>query len=817
MKLWKLGLGRGWLLFLVATVALGGAGAGYAAWTASLHVEGTIQTGSVDAVWDQQTDREFVGILNPQTGLVVDGPIPEGKDVADCESSLQEGQVTRIVNFVVSNAYPSYTCEVTVGAIVLGSVPVHISQVRTMATDAAGTDVVGKELDVSVRLTRKVATTDGFECLTEQPIGVSTQLHRGDRFCAIIRIHPRQAAKQNHTYKGGVWIDLIQWNLAGEQLGPTLPVFTVNGAGISAAQASSIATSLLGPAASEAKFQDGVLSFIDPVKFQAVPMTLLDSQPTNWEEEEPLSEPAFEAFNLELIKSMQPFSGEGAMGKVREALTKAQADPLGGLPTVQNTMFEAVEKSRAGGLLPVASALIDTHVHYNFQLAGLPYVGPGAQVNVAFDTAGMPTQLYYSAHSLQQGSSMPVLPTSMAMEACMKLYPGQEPQLSPTLAYYAPPLVLGANMVLPHYDCQGTSALGDGETNLLQNLVPAVDDPKFVPVVNLSASFNGDTVNASAAVTGGRPPYTFHWTSLNADLSGETGATVEYPVEPREDVNSDTVMVTVVDSNGIAVTDTAEVDLVQPDGRHIGDGVAASSKVLARPSSVGGVTDFGIERAVSNMCSGNVNGYSGVMDDEAFKRFHWTGTNAWERDFKHNSDHNAMVDNVDETFYCGHGNGGGFTFEGSTDDGKLSYPDPRISANGDWGDSDLEYLALLSCQVLKQTYDGLSWASRWGPAFDGLHLLLGFQTNAYDWSDFGKRFAQYQLGRDGRATLPVRAAWHQAALEEQPSGVQSVVMGVMGNGLISNYNDYFWGQGSVGPDVREPDITGYWRLTITTP
>lgn len=817
MKLWKLGIGRGWLLFLVATVSLGGAGAGYAAWTASLHVEGTIQTGSVDAVWDQQTDREFVGILNPQTGLVVDGPIPEGKDVSDCVSSLQEGQVTRLVNFTVSNAYPSYTCEITVGAIVQGSVPVHISQIRTMATDAAGVDVVGTELDVSVRLTRKIATTAGFECLLEQPIGVSTQLHRGDRFCAIIRIHPRQAAKQNHTYKGGVWIDLIQWNLAGEQIGPTLPVFTVNGLGLNQAQATSIATSLLGARSTQATFQDGVLSYIDPAMFQAVPMTQLDAQPTGWEEEEPASDPSFEAFNFDLIKSMQPFSGEGAMGKVREAFAKAQTSPIGGLPMVQNTMFEAVQKSASGGLLPVASALIDTHIRYNFQLTGLPYIGPGAQVNVAFDPSGTPTQLYYSAHSLAQGSSMPVLPASMAMDACMKLYPGQEPQLSPTLAYYAPPLALGANMVLPHYQCMGTSALGSGETNLLQNLVPAVDDPKFVPFVNLTASFNGDTVNAAAAVTGGRPPYSFHWTSLNADLSGEAGATVEYSVDPREDVNSDTVMVKVVDSNGIAVTDSAVVELVNPNTGLIGDGVAASSKVFARPAAVGGVTDFGIERAVSNMCSGNVNGYSSVMDDEAFKRFHWTGTNAWERDFKHNADHNAMVDNVDEAFYCGHGSGGSFTFEGDSDDGNLTYTDPRISANGDWGDSDLEFLALLSCQVLKQTHDGLSWASRWGPNFDGLHLLLGFQTNAWDWDDFGKRFAQYQLGRDGRPTLPVRSAWHQAALEEQPSGTQSVVMGVMGNGSISNYNDYFWGQGSVGPDVREPDITGYWRLTITTP
>ena len=205
-----------------------------------------------------------------------------------------------------------------------------------------------------------------------------------------------------------------------------------------------------------------------------------------------------------------------------------------------------------------------------------------------------------------------------------------------------------------------------------------------------------------------------------------------------------------------------------------------------------------------------VNRYRDRMDDEALKRFHWTGQNAWERDFKSSSAHDAMVDNVDEVFYCGHGWSGGFTFEGNSDDGSLVPTDPVISPGGDWGDKDLEWLALLSCQVLKLNAGGQALWQRWGPAFDGLHLLLGFDTNAYDWSNFGKRFAQWQMGRFG-VTLPVRAAWFQAAAEEQPNNVRSVVMGVVGPNGLSNYNDYFWGQGgSVGPDIRGSNIKGYW-------
>ncbi len=174
------------------------------------------------------------------------------------------------------------------------------------------------------------------------------------------------------------------------------------------------------------------------------------------------------------------------------------------------------------------------------------------------------------------------------------------------------------------------------------------------------------------------------------------------------------------------------------------------------------------------------------------------------------------MDNVDELFYCGHGWGGGFTFESEQNDGSV-VPTDVVAA---WGDRDLEWLALLSCQVLKGSHGGQSWAQRWGPAFDGLHLLLGFETNAYDWSNFGKRFAEYQLGRTilfTTFTLPVRSSWFQAAIEEQPSGVKSVVMGVGGPGGVTNYNDYFHGQGPVGPDIDDSQITYYWRQVLTTP
>lgn len=218
MAPFKLLFAKSWLLFIVIVAAASLGGGAYAAWTASLHVEGTIQTGNVDVVWDMQDEREFVGILDPLTGQVVNGPVPADKDVADCTSDLEPGAVAQTVSFQVLNAYPSYTCEITLGALVTGSVPVHISNITREVLDSAGNDVLDTEINMDVDLTRKIEVDEGvFRCDLSQPIGISTQLHRGDRFCAIISVHATMNAQQNHSYTGSLWIDLIQWNFAGAQ------------------------------------------------------------------------------------------------------------------------------------------------------------------------------------------------------------------------------------------------------------------------------------------------------------------------------------------------------------------------------------------------------------------------------------------------------------------------------------------------------------------------------------------------------------------------------------------------------------------------
>ena len=37
-------------------------------------------------------------------------------------------------------------------------------------------------------------------------------------------------------------------------------------------------------------------------------------------------------------------------------------------------------------------------------------------------------------------------------------------------------------------------------------------------------------------------------------------------------------------------------------------------------------------------------------------------------------------------------------------------------------------------------------------------------------------------------------------------------MGVIGPGGLANLNDYWWGKGPTGPDIRGTDIHGYWMV-----
>ena len=230
-----------------------------------------------------------------------------------------------------------------------------------------------------------------------------------------------------------------------------------------------------------------------------------------------------------------------------------------------------------------------------------------------------------------------------------------------------------------------------------------------------------------------------------------------------------------------------------------------------------GRVDVGVEYiGVSQGLGGskkNAGGFADAMRGGGVPvQFHFGDAAAWERDFKDPSEggaDNAYVDDVDITFYTGHADGNGFTFEGTNDDGFLHYNDAK------WGNRDLEWLVVAACGPLQHTSGGKNFAQRWGPAFKGLHQMLAYANVSFDNQIEGRLLAEKMLGKKiswfpDKKPQKVRQAWVATATEVQPSSVTWAVMGPVSNSKYTNYDDYFHGKGSVSTDIDNPNT--FWRI-----
>jgi hypothetical protein len=493
---------------------------------------------------------------------------------------------------------------------------------------------------------------------------------------------------------------------------------------------------------------------------------------------------------------------KGLLGAVPGALTAT--------PRVDHT---TVEVSDAKGSVTSRTA-IDTTVTYGFSLAGVPVVGPGAKQRVSFSPNGSIAALTRSLRTVQAEGSVAVITPDEASKKCTAAYGPGVGQGEPTLAYYAPPLAAdranGAGRVTyltPHYVCDPSDAPSDAEVPLTGRMIPAA--PVLTPSATLKARGDGSAVTAGLEVGGGTAPYTVTWSSSSANLRSRSGAEVSYRVGLRRKATSETLTATVSDANGVSVA--ASVTLA-----------GASGEAGARSTGgVGGAfASIGIEQTVDEwQCAqDSANGFRDVMSARGHTTsFDWRGANAWERDFRKTSaggNDVSYVDAVDAQWYTGHGSSGGFTFKSSVDDTVITPGDAR------WGDNDnLEWMQLESCQVLRDTNGAADYFSRWAPAFDGLHLLNGFDTNAYCVTGgTGRRFAEYLfpetfLWWTVRPAQTVSQAWSRMADDLEPAGVRWRSISPIGGGWVHNLDDHLWGQGTVGPDIPASTRIGFIAIS----
>jgi hypothetical protein len=575
------------------------------------------------------------------------------------------------------------------------------------------------------------------------------------------------------------------------QAADTAPVYHVKQEGLTADQGAKLADAF---GIKNALQDDGAFTYVGD-NFADVPLLQIGTG-----KDEAGRKTVSQAIDRRALAQLRPISDGEARERAAQLLELADLSPdLRAIPSVSNAKLTLAD--RAGK--PTNETPIDTSVSFDLELGGLPATGQGAKLRITFAPDGSVTQLSDTLRQLERGDEVPIISPAEAQKACSALYDGGVRQGEPTLGYLLP--ALGAvQAIYPHYTCNPSTEEG----TQAHRQIPAVEG--VGPKAAIKASRSGDKVLATADASGGAGPYAFDWSSSTTTLDEAEGSEITYERISRFKSEDETLTLEVVDVNGLATT----ASVAMPgDGDFEGGGVPGGGGFGTLAI---GPTDVGIEQTVDEwQCAqDSAIGFKNVMASHAVPTvFDWRGWAAFEKDFKDVSLggwDTTYVDNVDAQWYTGHGSPGSFTFKSSVDDKWITPSDAR------WGDWDLEWMQLESCQVLADTSGTHNYFSRWGGTMDGLHILNGFHTNAYCvGGGTGGRFAEYLFPTWWRGALTVRQAWAQMAIDKEPNGVVYRSMGnIAGNGA-TNIGDFFWGQGPTGPDIRLSGRSGMWSITGT--
>lgn len=134
MKMKKIGI-----LALSLVLCLAITGAGFAKWSQSLYIDGTVNTGTVEVGIRDVGTSDPAGTPDQMFDLIRMEPVtvPEGKDVASAESvnGIEKCEHNGVlfykdVTFNVTNAYPLYYWEDTIEIANCGSIPVKLDGIE---------------------------------------------------------------------------------------------------------------------------------------------------------------------------------------------------------------------------------------------------------------------------------------------------------------------------------------------------------------------------------------------------------------------------------------------------------------------------------------------------------------------------------------------------------------------------------------------------------------------------------------------------------------------------------------------------------------
>lgn len=156
------------VIFLVSIMALAGVGASCALWSETLYIDGTVNTGILDATWsvEEWGDTEI-----------------EGKDYS-CIDAWSEGYTLFVT---LTNAYPCITYWVAVNIENTGTIPFHIYWDGIIEWDFPGT-------------------------VTFDPDPTGEQIHPDEAWYGTLEIHLNNDALEETIYTFSTDLVVHQWN-----------------------------------------------------------------------------------------------------------------------------------------------------------------------------------------------------------------------------------------------------------------------------------------------------------------------------------------------------------------------------------------------------------------------------------------------------------------------------------------------------------------------------------------------------------------------------------------------------------------------------
>lgn len=348
----------------------------------------------------------------------------------------------------------------------------------------------------------------------------------------------------------------------------------------------------------------------------------------------------------------------------------------------------------------------------------------------------------------------------------------------PALVYDAPDISQTQLGLEPMLEFEGIEVELDGEVIVLRSImVSALQEGSYGPEVAITSPADGSTFTPGTAVAltgsiaGGQSPYTYTWSSGDGSLlitgtlsvSGTVNATAtDLEVLSHAGFPAGIVVqLEVEDANGAvrqaaitlypSVAPSAFLPALLnnsgPAANAAANAPAPSSASV--PEAITAVYRFGVHAGSDYPPYGpGGSDLPGVVPDATGFRtkmiaygwtstYNWWNANAWEKDWRDCSlggiDCTAGVDRVDFAYYAGHGGAGGLSLPSNKDSTWFDGNKARYST--------LRWAGFASCQTLRvQGYAaGSEPIRRWFGAFQGAHMLLGYNGNMADVA-FGPRF-----------------------------------------------------------------------------